>query len=303
MHLLIPLVPVLLLTTTAHSFHISSILSSLSSPLSRRQSSSCPQVWTNISKSLTNEFLSNGQCNDAARAAIRAAFHDCFNGACDGSLILANECSNSENRGLSGICGTLGSMAEINNVGVADLIQFAAAHAIKTCPQGPSIPVYIGRKDSSTASPTGILPSGTASGDSLLELFESKGFSATELAALIGAHTAARQFNADASRAGAALDSTPGEWDVKYYSETLKHSSPFTLQADRNLAEHAVVGKSFRSFSGNQAGWNAAFVPAMSKLSLMGVDAAGLIDCTFALPSGTKKRDIKRASVFDRLHW
>ena len=49
-----------------------------------------------------------------------------FNGACDGSLILADECSNAENAGLSRLCGQLKTVATENSVGVADLIQFAA---------------------------------------------------------------------------------------------------------------------------------------------------------------------------------
>jgi L-ascorbate peroxidase len=37
----------------------------------------CPVVWTSISKQLTKKFLSGGQCNPDARAAIRLIFHDC----------------------------------------------------------------------------------------------------------------------------------------------------------------------------------------------------------------------------------
>lgn len=43
----------------------------------RGGSSSCPAVWTQISRDLTAKFLSDGQCNPDARAAIRAVFHDC----------------------------------------------------------------------------------------------------------------------------------------------------------------------------------------------------------------------------------
>lgn len=95
---------------------------------------SCPPVWNEISATLTGQFLANGQCTDAARAAIRAAFHDCFNGACDGSLILADECSRPENRGLERLCGNLGNLAEQKQVGVADLIQFAAGKATQRSP-------------------------------------------------------------------------------------------------------------------------------------------------------------------------
>jgi predicted secreted protein len=45
---------------------------------SLRPRNSCPPVWSEISTTLTEQFLANGQCTDAARAAIRAAFHDWF---------------------------------------------------------------------------------------------------------------------------------------------------------------------------------------------------------------------------------
>lgn len=131
----------------------------------------CPPVWSEISTALTAQFLADGQCTDAARAAIRASFHDCFNGACDGSLILANECSNTENRGLERLCGNLGNLAAQKQVGYADLIQFAAAHAIKTCPGGPTVPVKIGRTDSDQANALGVLPGPRAESGDLIKLF------------------------------------------------------------------------------------------------------------------------------------
>ncbi|MBE7181368.1 MAG: hypothetical protein INR71_09215, partial [Terriglobus roseus] len=120
---------------------------------------SCPAVWTNVSSDLTGMFLANGQCNDDARAAIRAAFHDCgtwnaaqgATGGCDGSLILANEAgTRAENNGLQDISAKLLKLAQKYAVGVADMIQFAGAHAIVTCPGGPRITTYVGRNDSST---------------------------------------------------------------------------------------------------------------------------------------------------------
>lgn len=44
-----------------------------------------------------------------------------------------------------------------------------------------------------------------------------------------------------------------------------------------------------------------AFVPAMTKLSMLGVKDRDFIDCTSALPGGSRKRDVKRGNVFDRL--
>ena len=37
----------------------------------------CPAVWNDVSKELTQKFLTAGQCNPDARAAIRLIFHDC----------------------------------------------------------------------------------------------------------------------------------------------------------------------------------------------------------------------------------
>lgn len=155
-------------------FGIGKILGGITSMLgigSKTSEAECPAVWTQISSQLTEQFLADGQCTDAARAAIRSAFHDCFNGACDGSLILADECSRRENKGLERLCGNLETVQENTGVGMADLIQFAAAHAIKTCPGGPTVPVKVGREDSDVASPAGILPSGRAQSGDLIRLF------------------------------------------------------------------------------------------------------------------------------------
>ncbi|OAG01794.1 peroxidase 40 precursor [Paraphaeosphaeria sporulosa] len=263
----------------------------------------CPDVWSEISETLTAQFLADGQCTDAARAAIRSAFHDCFNGACDGSLILAGECSRIENTGLARLCGNLGNLATEKDVGVADLIQFAAAHAIKTCPGGPTVPVLVGRPDSSNASPAGLLPSGNTAASDLIKRFAARGFSAIDLAALIGAHTAARNRISVPDKANLTMDSTPGQWDSKYYSETINGRAPVTLPSDKSLANHPVTGILMRGFAASQGAWSAAFVPAMAKMSMLGVDKDGLVDCTSALPGGSRKRDVRRSNVFERLGW
>jgi hypothetical protein len=41
----------------------------------RAAGDACPAVWFDVSKNLTGEFMKEGNCNDNARAAIRAAFH------------------------------------------------------------------------------------------------------------------------------------------------------------------------------------------------------------------------------------
>ena len=87
----------------------------------------CPDVWTEVAADLKTTFIDeDGLCTDDARAAIRLSFHDCFPGSCDGSVILANECTDRvENTQMLGICDTLGAKADSFDVGTADLIQFA----------------------------------------------------------------------------------------------------------------------------------------------------------------------------------
>ena len=277
----------------------------------------CPPIWNTISQDFTKMFLdtATGQCNDDARAAIRAAFHDAgtwsaklaaagqdFGGA-DGSLILAQEYNRPENNGLQDISAKILAVAKNRGVGVADTIQFAAAHAVVTCPLGPVVKAFVGRKDSAVPSPDGLLPDVHASGDSLFALFQDKGFNAVDLAALLGAHTTSKQFHVDPAQAGAPQDSTPGIWDVKYYGETFNPpAGVFRFESDINLSKQAQVGKEFQGFVNNQGKWAGKFADAMSRLSILGIKTgfAGLIDCTGALPKGTGRRDVRAAGIMER---
>jgi hypothetical protein len=51
-------------------------------------------------------------------------------GGADGSIYLFGETKRPENHGLESITAQLGLLAKLNGVGVADMIQFAAAHAV-----------------------------------------------------------------------------------------------------------------------------------------------------------------------------
>lgn len=96
-----------------------------------------------------------------ARAAIRLGFHDAgtwssklaaagqdFGGA-DGSFVLFNEITRAENRGLELItlfAMTMRAKYKSSGVNLGDLIQFMATHAVVTCPLGPRVRTFIGRK-------------------------------------------------------------------------------------------------------------------------------------------------------------
>jgi hypothetical protein len=100
----------------------------------------CPSVWKSVKAELNTLFMTGNQCNDKARAAIRAIFHDCgswdttqgFTGGCDGSLILGSdangrELDRPENRGLQGISVEILRMAAFYGTTVADMIVFAGS--------------------------------------------------------------------------------------------------------------------------------------------------------------------------------
>ncbi|ORY15291.1 heme peroxidase [Clohesyomyces aquaticus] len=273
----------------------------------------CDPKWNDISKILTAKFLSGGECNDDARAAIRAVFHDCgawetklgATGGCDGSLALSGEVSRPENGGLAPIAAYLKSLAQQKGVGVADMIVFAGSHAIVTCPGGPRVQTWIGRKDSSTPPPGGLLPDVHAPAADLFKLFQNKGYDAVGLAALLGAHSTSKAFGQSEAPAGTAQDSTPGKWDVKYYAETLNPpQGVFVFPSDDKLSKFNDVGKEFKGFVNNQGKWSGKFADAMAKMELFGVaSTSGMVDCTNALPQSTQsKREMKGFNMFKPRH-
>lgn len=150
-------------------------------------------------------------------------------------------------------------VADQYRVGYADMIQFAATHATVTCPLGPRIRTFIGRKDAKQASPPGLLPDVHAPGNDLIALFEDKNISPHELTALVGAHSASKQFHVDPSRAGSPQDSTPGVWDVRFYNETIQKSIPkkvFKFDSDVELSGNSQTKDEWNQFIDDQSHWN-----------------------------------------------
>jgi hypothetical protein len=271
----------------------------------------CPAVWNQVATELSTTFLNTTDqlCNDDARAAIRAAFHDCGSwntsvaGGCDGSLILApEELTRDENNGLQDIGAKLLALTQKyqaidSSVTAADMIQFAASVAIVTCPLGPRVTTWVGRTDSTAANIEGLLPSVNAASAALITLFAAKGITAAELIALVGAHSSSKQFHVDPTLAGEPQDDTPGEWDVDFYADTT--SAPtgvFVFASDASLAADPQTSATFAGFVGKQGKWDAAFSPAMTKLSLSGLPngATGLVDCTTSVPA---QRTVPRSLV------
>ncbi|KAF2500188.1 heme peroxidase [Lophium mytilinum] len=263
-------------------------------------------VWFYVSAALTSAFKGpTGRCNEIARQAIRLGFHDAgawsqsnaaagqdFGGA-DGSILLSgSEISRPENKGLAGIAALAKATAKSFGVGYADLIQFSAIHAVVTCPLGPRIRVFVGRKDSSTPAPTGLLPGVNDSADKLVALFQDKTIPPHDLAALVGAHTTSRQYFVDTTRKGAPQDGTPGVWDTLFYNQTvgtgplpkqvLRFNSDLVLSADPRM------NNEWLKFAGpgGQSHWDEDYATAYTRLSLLGVNNINnLTECSQVMPA------------------
>ena len=226
-------------------------------------------VWKYVVDEMKNSFQDSNGCTDLARGAIRQGFHDAATwdkgstyGGADGSLLLSDELTRRDNRGLEEIGAqtrTWYNKYKQYGAGMADMIQVGALTAVVSCPGGPRIRNFVGRKDNSKAGPTGKLPHPFQDAQSLIDMFSAKTFTANDLVALIGAHTASKQKFVDTSRPGAPQDSTPGKWDTKYYSETLSsdNSTILVFPSDRNLATYSATKDRWNAFagSGGQQAW------------------------------------------------
>jgi hypothetical protein len=258
-----------------------------------------------ITPILTELFTDNQtqECNDNARAAVRAGFHDAgtwsralaarniTHGGADGSLYIFNEATTRpENRGLETITETLGQLARQHQVSVADMFQFAAAHATVTCPLGPRIRTFVGRPEATSASPDGLLPSSNDDANSQIELFRDKGIGQLDLVALVGAHSVSKQRHVDESRPNTSQDSTPGVWDTQFYGDTLNSDSEplssnmTTFPSDKALSQHPSLVNEWNGYVARQNDWVKHFSRAYLRLSLVGVqNIQSMTECKLEL--------------------
>jgi hypothetical protein len=180
-------------------------------------------TWWFVSKFLTENFVdSNGQCNELARGAIRQGYSDAATwsqvladdgsdyGGADGSLVIFHEYQRPENTGLEAIANfTLDVWGQFD-VGMADLIQYMAVHAVVTCPQGPRVRAFVGRKDAEQQSLGNLLPDMYDDADTIISLFMNKTIPPRDLTALLGAHSTSMMFNDRVPGEALSRDTTPG---------------------------------------------------------------------------------------------
>ncbi|XP_050227744.1 lignin-forming anionic peroxidase-like [Mercurialis annua] len=138
-----------------------------------------------------------------AASLMRLHFHDCFVQGCDGSILLDDTPSMSSEKFARNNNNSLRGYDVINNakaqvesicpgvVSCADILTLAVRDA-SVAMGGPSWTVKLGRRDSTSANRSladAILPGASASLESLISLFGSKGLSARDMVALSGSHT------------------------------------------------------------------------------------------------------------------
>ncbi|KJR83649.1 ligninase H2 [Sporothrix schenckii 1099-18] len=262
-------------------------------------------IWEYIKRDMYAKFHGDsGRCTKHARAAVRLGFHDAASwekgdtfGGADGSIVLANELTRAENDGLQDIGiivqGWYDTYHSRYGVGMADLIQMGATIATVTCPLGPRIRSYVGRKDSSQATNKGRMPDVHASAENLVALFQNKTITPEALVALVGAHTTSQQHFVDETRDGAPQDSSPGVWDILFYGETKSATVPprvFRFPSDIALSKHESTAATWNTFStaAGQAAWNNDFAREYIRMSMLGVNNINdLTECTKVLPMPT----------------
>lgn len=225
------------------------------------QSTLC--IWSHIIGDLSTAFT---DCTALARGAIRQGFHDAAAwdrdsayGGADGSLLLSDdELARPENRGLEDIAAQTkawhGRYAGYN-ISMADLVQTAAVTATVSCPGGPRIRHFVGRKDDGRPGPTGKLPLPEQDAQTLIDLFAAKTFTADGLVALVGAHTVARQRFVDPGRYDAPQDSTPAVWDSAFYAQTLggdNETGVLIFHSDWSISGHEATKERFGEFAGDR---------------------------------------------------
>ncbi|KAJ4794683.1 ascorbate peroxidase 6 [Rhynchospora pubera] len=206
-----------------------------------------------------------------AAGILRLVFHDAGtfdldskSGGMNGSIIY--ELDRPENAGLSKSVKVLEKakreIDSIQEVSWADLIAVAGAEAVSLC-GGPTIPVRLGRLDSSTPDAEGKLPEETLDAIALKRCFQNKGFSTQEMVALSGAHSI-----------GNKGFGNPFQFDNSYYGILLEKpwtssggmSSMIGLPSDRALVEDDECLRWIKTYAGDQIKFFEDFKNAYIKL-------------------------------------
>ncbi|XP_022726151.1 peroxidase 31-like [Durio zibethinus] len=183
-------------------FSLLSLLPSTQSRLSvDYYNKTCPQYHNIMQRIIADKQIS---APTTAAAILRVFFHDCIVNGCDASILIASnafnksELDSDSNLSLAGdafdLITRVKTALELQCPGVvscSDILALSARDLVIMV-GGPFYEVLMGRKDSKVSDPSiaeSNLPKPTMPMSKLLSLFSTKGFSAEEMVALVGAHT------------------------------------------------------------------------------------------------------------------
>ncbi|KAK4582237.1 hypothetical protein RGQ29_025417 [Quercus rubra] len=161
---------------------------------------SCPNALSTIKSAIESAVSSEPRMG---ASLLRLHCHDCFVNGCDASVLLDDTANftgektafpnNNSLRGFD-VIDTIKSQLENMCPGVvscADIVTVAARDSVVAL-GGPSWPILLGRRDSTTANLSAAnsdLPSPALNLSGLISAFSNKGFTAQEMVALSGSHT------------------------------------------------------------------------------------------------------------------
>ncbi len=222
--------------------------------------------WIGVKGRLRSLILDDSEHARWPARLLRAGFHDCYEGSCDGSL--AHELNRQENRNMgatidllrSSIRGTCVSLADAIKIGLELSMELMGAPEL-ICPKGTV--------DAERAGPTGEIPTPRQDAATILANFRGKGFTVEEaLAGNFGGHSVGgfgrRLFTPTVDRFGNEF--------AQFVTGSSPNSSGFNaLRSDRTLFNADTSGH-VQSFADNRAALDKAFGSFMLKLCSMSRD-------------------------------
>ena len=195
---------------------------------------------------------------------LRAGFHDCYEGKCDGSL--AHELERRENRGIEptvdlillSIRDTCVTLSDGIKIGLELSMELIGAPEL-TCPKGTT-------SDAARAGPTGEIPTPSQDAQTILSNFRGKGFTIQEaMAGNFGGHSVGRfrgrPFTPTISRYGNEF--------AQFMTSSIPDPTGFnSLPSDRSLLL-ADANNVVEEFASDQSTLDRAFSRFMLKLCSM----------------------------------
>ncbi|CAL1707818.1 unnamed protein product [Somion occarium] len=283
---------------------------------------------------IQQNLFDGGECGEEVHESLRLTFHDAIGtgsfggGGADGSIAIFEDIETNfhANNGVDEIIDEQKEFVARSGMTVGDFIQFAGAIGVSNCPGAPRLPVFIGRPNATAPAPDLTVPEPFDSVDSILARFADAGnFSPAEVVALLASHTIAAADHVDPTIPGTPFDSTPEIFDTQFFVETQLRGTLFPgtggnqgevesplageirLQSDSELARDSRTACEWQSFVNNQAKIQNAFKAAFTKMTVLGHNAADLIDCSDVvpeppaftdgahLPAGLSQNDVEQA--------